>query len=117
MIWQKDPQKYGDKIESPGIYFLRTNMKVTDEVVVWNIYNSVREIESTFQTLKTDLDLRPLYHKTDRATMAHLHLGIMAYWLGQYDKVPIKRQQYTQLLAGNSAYRQYPVINTTGTND
>ncbi|HUZ58443.1 MAG TPA: hypothetical protein VMU83_06655, partial [Hanamia sp.] len=31
--------------------------------------------------LKTDLDLRPIYHKSDKATMAHLHLGILAYWL------------------------------------
>jgi len=31
--------------------------------------------------LKTDLDLRPIYHKTDDASMAHLHLGMLAYWL------------------------------------
>jgi transposase len=31
--------------------------------------------------LKTDLDLRPIYHKTDNAAMAHLHLGMLAYWL------------------------------------
>jgi hypothetical protein len=31
--------------------------------------------------VKTDLDLRPIYHKNDDATMAHLHLGILAYWL------------------------------------
>lgn len=31
--------------------------------------------------MKTDLDLRPIYHKTDDASMAHLHLGMLAYWL------------------------------------
>jgi len=31
--------------------------------------------------LKTDLDLRPIYHKTDDASMAHLHLGLVAYFL------------------------------------
>lgn len=81
ITWKKDPIKYRDKIESLGIYFLRTNMKVTDEVVVWDIYNTIREIENAFRTLKTDLDLRPIYHKSDKATMAHLHLGILAYWL------------------------------------
>jgi len=45
------------------------------------IYNTIREIESTFRILKTDLDLRPIYHKNDQSTMAHLHLGILAYWL------------------------------------
>ena len=31
------------------------------------------EIEYSFRTLKTDLDLRPIYHKKDPSTMAHLH--------------------------------------------
>jgi hypothetical protein len=30
--------------------------------------------------LKTDLDLRPIYYKTQQAVMAHLHLGLLAYW-------------------------------------
>jgi len=42
---------------------------------------TIREIESTFRVLKTDLDLRPIYHQKDDATMAHLHLGLLAYWL------------------------------------
>lgn len=48
---------------------------------MWNVYNTIREIESTFRTLKTDLDLRPIYHKNDDSTLAHLHLGLLAYWL------------------------------------
>ena len=31
--------------------------------------------------VKTNLDLRPIYHKSDDASMAHLNLGLMAYWL------------------------------------
>jgi len=117
ITWQKDPQKYSDKIESLGIYFLRTNMKVTDEVVVWNIYNTIREIESTFRTLKTDLDLRPIYHKTDRATMAHLHLGILAYWLVNTVRFQLKGNNVHSLWSeivriGNTQ----KVITTTGTN-
>ena len=41
----------------------------------------MREIESAFRTLKTDLDLRPIYHKNDDASMAHLYLGLLGYWL------------------------------------
>jgi len=69
------------KISSAGIYFLRTSLNGTDEKTLWTIYNAIREIEYTFRVLKTDLDLRPIYHKTDNASMAHLHLGILAYWL------------------------------------
>jgi Mn-dependent DtxR family transcriptional regulator len=48
-----------------GIYFLRTSLNEKDEQTLWAIYNIIREIEYTFRVLKTDLDLRPIYHKTD----------------------------------------------------
>ncbi len=64
-----------------GIYFLRTNLQIEEEQLRWDIYNTIREIESVFRTLKTDLDLRPIYHRNDDATMAHLHLGLLAYWV------------------------------------
>ncbi len=81
ITWKKDAERHADKSDSLGIYFLRTNLNVADEVIIWNIYNTIREIENTFRTLKTELDLRPIYHKNDDATLAHLHLGILAYWL------------------------------------
>jgi transposase len=46
---------------------------------MWDIYNAIREIESSFRCLKTDLDLRPNFHKTDSAVMAHRNLGLLAY--------------------------------------
>ena len=79
--WQKDEILHQQKTDSLGLYFLRTNLTLTNEVIVWNIYNTIREIESTFRCLKTELDLRPVYHKNDNSSMAHLHLGILAYWL------------------------------------
>ena len=62
-----------------GKYLLRTTLNDKDEKVQWTIYNTIREIEATFRVLKTDLDLRPIYHKTDEASLAHLHLGLLAY--------------------------------------
>ncbi|MCY7423016.1 MAG: IS1634 family transposase [Chitinophagaceae bacterium] len=79
--WQKDVVKAQEANKKLGVYFLRTNLEDTDEALEWMIYNTIREIESTFRILKTDLDLRPIYHKNDNATMAHLHLGLLAYWL------------------------------------
>ena len=64
-----------------GLYFLRTSLNYKDESTLWAIYNAIREIESTFWCLKSDLDLRPIFHKTDEASMAHLHLGLLAYWV------------------------------------
>jgi transposase len=81
LSWKKQETLHQARETQYGMYFLRTSLKITDEVIIWNIYNTIREIEHTFRTLKTELDLRPIYHKTDKATMAHLHLGILAYWL------------------------------------
>ena len=79
--WEIDLEKDKDKSGKLGKYLIRTSLDVKDEVLAWNIYNTIREIESTFRTLKTDLDLRPIYHKNDDATIAHLNLGLLAYWL------------------------------------
>lgn len=65
--------------KNEGRYLLRTTLNEQDEKMQWAIYNTIREIEATFRVLKTDLDLRPIYHKTDEASMAHLHLGLLAY--------------------------------------
>ncbi len=81
IYWQKDMAKAEEANKKLGVYFLRTNLDDLDEALEWMIYNTIREIESTFKILKTDLDLRPIYHKNDNATMAHLHLGLLAYWL------------------------------------
>jgi transposase len=81
-----------DPDRQAGIYFLRTSLKGNDETILWSIYNTIREIEYTYRVLKTDLDLRPIYHKTDGAAMAHLHLGILAYWLVATIRYQLKQQ-------------------------
>jgi hypothetical protein len=75
-----------------GIYFLRTSLSCTSEDIVWKCYNTIREIESTFRVLKTDLDLRPIYHKKDDSTMAHLHLGLLAYWIVNTIRYQLKQK-------------------------
>lgn len=77
---------------SEGKYLLRTNIETIDEKLQWLVYNTIREVESTFRTLKTDLDLRPIYHKTDAASMAHLHLGLLAYWVVHTIRYQLKQK-------------------------
>ena len=73
---------------------MRTSLDLKDEQTFWTIYNIIREIEYTFRALKTDLDLRPIYHKTDEASMAHLHLGLLAYWLVATIRYQLKQKGY-----------------------
>jgi hypothetical protein len=75
-----------------GIYFLRTSLAGNSEEMLWQFYNTIREIEATFRVLKTDLDLRPIYHKKDESTMAHLHLGLLAYWVVNTIRHQLKKE-------------------------
>ena len=74
--WEFTPRK---PKSSEGVYFLRTSLQEEDEATLWRIYNTLTEVEATFRVLKTDLSLRPVFHKTDEQTKAHLFLGLLAY--------------------------------------
>ena len=76
-----------------GIYFLRTSLNEDDEKTLWTIYNIIREIEYTFHILKTDLDLRQIYYKSDDESMAHLNLRLLAYWLVSTIKYQLKQKK------------------------
>ena len=77
--WKQIPKVAKQETEECGVYFLRTSLKEKEEQLIWTIYNCIRNIESSFRTLKTDLDLRPIFHQTDIATQAHLNLGLLSY--------------------------------------
>ncbi len=100
--WEKNPEINKQKEAECGEYFLRTSIKEHEETLIWTIYNCIRNIESSFRTLKTDLDLRPIYHKTDSATQAHLHLGLLAYWIVNTVRHQLKQHginsQWTELV-------------------
>ena len=73
-----------------GVYFIRCSERLLTENLIWEIYNILREIESTFRCLKTDLEIRPIHHTCtaycirsikDKNTEAHIFLGIVAYQL------------------------------------
>lgn len=70
-----DPDRFS------GVYFLRTNVRTLDEQTTWNYYNLIREIECTNRQLKNDLNLRPIYHRKDERSDAHIFFGLLAYWI------------------------------------
>ena len=115
--WEKQEAQHQARETQYGMYFLRTSLKITDEVIIWNIYNTIREIEHTFRTLKTELDLRPIYHKTDKATMAHLHLGVLAYWLVNTIRCQLKshgiNHSWTEIVRIGNTQK---IITTSGQN-
>lgn len=80
LTWTIVPNKTKDDKEK-GVYFIRTNLEKTDENKLWEIYNTIREVESTFRCLKSDLNIRPVNHQKDERIEAHIYLTVIAYQL------------------------------------
>ena len=69
-----------------GEYFLRYTYSAYKENKIWDLYNLTRDVESVFRCLKTDLDIRPIYHQKDKYIEPHIWLGIVAYQIVNYIK-------------------------------
>lgn len=85
-----------DHNDTAGVYFLQTNLDGKDGLTVWTIYNILKEVESSFRCMKTDLNLRPVFHKKDKQCLAHLHLGILAYWVVATIRYQLRQKGYTK---------------------
>lgn len=81
MEWEKKPLSKPKQDKQQGIYFIRTNLKTSSASQLWDIYNTIREVEATFRCLKSDLNIRPIHHQTDQRIQAHIYLTTLAYQL------------------------------------
>ena len=108
--WSLKPDPAGED-KTGGVYFIRTSYPDPNEDQLWQIYNTIREVEATFRCLKADLNLRPVYHQKDERIESHIYLTILAYQLVNtirymlkqsgihYDWNNIRRIMNTQFLA------------------
>jgi hypothetical protein len=66
-----------------GIYVLRTSVPGGDlgsgEVVA--SYKSLAQVERAFRAFNTDLDIRPIRHRTETRVRAHVFLRMLSYYL------------------------------------
>ena len=75
-------------------YVLLTSLDESQELNIWKFYNVIRTVEETFHVLKTDLDIRPVYHKSDNGIKSHLNLAILAYWVVSVTKYRLKLKKH-----------------------
>ena len=92
MQWSRIEEQENRIEENQGVYFIRTSLTRKGESLIWVVYNCIREVESSFRCLKSDLNLRPLFHQTDDACDAHLHLGLLAYWVVNTIRFQLKKE-------------------------
>ena len=86
--WKRVKQRERPK----GEYFLRYTKNAISENKIWDAYNLTRDVEAVFRCLKTDLDIRPIYHQIDEYIEPHIWLGIVAYQVVNYIRINLKQQ-------------------------
>ena len=81
MTWELKPVPKPKEDKTNGVYFIRTNYENPNEEELWQVYNTIREVESTFRCLKSDLNIRPVHHQNDERVESHIYLTLLAYQL------------------------------------
>jgi len=67
------------KEDSLGDYVLRTNRTDLSGEEISRIHRSLTTIESCFKSMKSELGLRPNYHKNEDSTIAHIFITVIGY--------------------------------------
>lgn len=84
IVWSYDPKKLGKPYD--GSYFLRTNRTDLDPARIWEIYIMLTILEGAFRHMKSDLGLRPNFHRKENRIEGHMFITVLAYhllhWVG-----------------------------------
>jgi transposase len=78
---KKNEQRYQQALDSGGSYILRTNWTESDPKTLWNTYIQLTEVEDSFRTEKHDLGMRPIFHRKQDRTKAHILVCFLALTL------------------------------------
>ena len=76
--WQRN-QTISDTL--PGVYCLRTNQTDWNEATLWHTYTLLTDLEAVFRSLKSELGLRPVFHRNTERVSGHLFISVLAYHL------------------------------------
>jgi hypothetical protein len=66
-----------------GIYVLRTSVAASDldSTEIVSSYKALAQVERAFRAFNTDLDIRPIRHRTENRVRAHVFLRMLSYYL------------------------------------
>jgi len=70
--------KISDDQKWDGLKGYITNTKLSTEDIIKH-YKDLWQIEKAFRVAKTDLEIRPVYHRTPRRIEAHICISFVAY--------------------------------------
>ena len=62
----------------PGVYCLHSNILDWDAERMRRTCMTLTKVEAVFRCLKSELELRPVYHQKSRRTEGHLFISVLA---------------------------------------
>jgi len=84
LAWKRNEKKIQEEEKLDGLYVIYTDVKEEemDITEVVKTYRKLIGVEQAFRNLKTaQLEIRPIYHKTDDRIKCHVFLCMLAYYL------------------------------------
>jgi len=82
LVVQESAAALQDEHDLQGVYLLRaTDVSLSPEDV-WRTYMQMTRVEAAFRNLKTDLAIRPIFHRKESRGDAHVLFSVLAYALG-----------------------------------
>jgi hypothetical protein len=96
IIFNKNPNGKA-KEKRVGEYVIRTNRLDLKEEEISKIHRTLTTIEDSFRSMKSELGLRPNYHKRDDTSTAHIFITVIAYHIiaGILKKLRAKAVNYS----------------------
>src|SRR5437879_7541887 len=85
--WQAMRDRRAWQEAREGAYLLRTNLQADSAAELWTKYIQLTEAETAFRALKSELSIRPLFHRLERRVEAH----ILVVFLGDGRWLSLKR--------------------------
>jgi hypothetical protein len=81
--YARDQDSIAAEAKLDGIYVLRTSVDATslDSGEVVSSYKALAQVERAFRAFNTDLDIRPIRHRTEDRVRAHVFLRMLSYYL------------------------------------
>jgi transposase len=89
--WQRRPID-GTMETHPGVYCLRSNELTWDAEQLWRTYMMLTDLEAVFRSLKSELGLRPIFHRTEARAEGHLFITVLAYQFVQVIRQRLRAQ-------------------------
>ena len=81
--YARDQDSITAEAKLDGIYVLRTSVDATslDSAAVVSSYKALAQVERAFRAFNTDLDIRPIRHRTAERVRAHVFLRMLSYYI------------------------------------